>query len=69
MLDDDWIQRGAGPDAENYGSWTIGKKGLGIIFDSYQVAAYAAGPQHVLVPYSALKDLIKPDGPIAQFVK
>jgi hypothetical protein len=69
MLDDDWIERGAGPDAENYGSWTIGKKGLGITFDSYQVAAYAAGPQHVLVPYSALKDLIKTDGPIAQFVK
>lgn len=69
MLDDDWIERGAGPDAENYGSWTIGKKGLGITFDSYQVAAYAAGPQHVLIPYSALKDLIRTDGPIAQFVK
>jgi hypothetical protein len=69
MLDDDWIERGAGPDAENYGSWTVGKKGLEITFDSYQVAAYAAGPQHVLVPYSALKDLIKTDGPLAQFVK
>lgn len=69
MLDDDWIQRGAGPDAENYSSWTIGKKGLGFVFDSYQVAAYAAGPQHVLVPYSALKDIIKTDGPIAAFVK
>ena len=69
LEDDDWIQRGAGPDAENYGSWTIGKKGLGIIFDPYQVAAYAAGPQHVLVPYSALKGLIKADGPIAPFVK
>jgi len=69
MLDDDWVERGAGPDAKNYSSWTIGKKGLAITFDSYQVAAYAAGPQHVLVPYSALKDLIKVDGPIAQFVK
>jgi hypothetical protein len=69
MLDDDWIQRGAGPDAENYGSWTIGKQGLGIIFDAYQVAAYAAGPQHVFVPYSALKDITKADGPLGQFVK
>jgi hypothetical protein len=69
MLDDDWIQRGAGPDAENYGSWTIGKQGLGIIFDSYQVAAYAAGPQHVFIPYSALKDILKPEGPVASFVK
>ena len=69
LEDDDWIQRGAGPDAENYSSWTIGKKGLGIIFDAYQVASYAEGPQYVLVPYSALKDVIKADGPLAQFVK
>ena len=69
LEDDDWIQRGAGPDAENYSSWTIGKKGLGIIFDAYQVASYAEGPQYVLVPYSALKDIIKADGPLAQFVK
>jgi hypothetical protein len=69
MLDDQTIQSGAGPDAQNYDSWTITKKGLKIIFDPYQVAAYAAGPQSVVVPYSALKDLIKPDGPLAQFVK
>ena len=69
MLDDDWVERGAGADAENYGSWTIGKQGLGITFDAYQVAAYAAGPQHVFVPYSALKNIIKADGPLAQFVK
>lgn len=68
MLDDDWIQRGAGTDANNFRSWTITKKGLGINFDSYQVAPYAAGPQFVLVPYSALKDIINPDGPLSQFV-
>lgn len=69
MLDEDWVQRGAAADSSNYESWTITKKGLAITFDSYQVAAYAAGPQHVLVPYSALKEIIKPDGPVGQFVK
>jgi hypothetical protein len=69
MLDDDWIQRGAGPAGENYKSWTITQKGLAVNFDSYQVAPYAAGPQEVLIPYSALKDIIKPDGPLGQFVK
>jgi hypothetical protein len=69
MLDDDWIKRGAGPSLNNYRSWTISKRGLGITFDSYQVGPYAAGPQYVLVPYSALKDVINPDGPIGQFVK
>jgi hypothetical protein len=42
---------------------------LGITFDPYQVAAYAAGPQNVLVPFSALKEIIKPDGIVTQFVK
>jgi hypothetical protein len=69
MLDDDWIQRGAGPDPENYQSWTISKKGLGVNFDAYQVGPYAAGPQHVLIPYSALKDFIRVDGPIGRFIK
>ena len=69
MLDDEWIQRGAGPDATNYDNWSITKKGLAITFDPYQVGPYAAGPQHVLVPYSALKEIIKPDGPLGQFVK
>ena len=69
LLDDAQIQTGAGPDAKNYQSWTITKKGLEITFDAYQVGAYAAGPQTVLVPYSALKDLIRIDGPLLQFVK
>jgi hypothetical protein len=68
-MDDDWIKRGAGAELTNYDNWTITKKGLGITFDPYQVAAYAAGPQNVLVPYSAVKEIIKPDGMVGQFVK
>jgi len=67
--DDDWIKRGAGPELTNYANWSITKKGLEITFDPYQVASYAAGPQSVTVPYSALKDIIKPDGAVGQFVK
>jgi hypothetical protein len=69
MLDEESIQSGAGANAKNYQSWTIKKQGLGINFDSYQVGPYVAGPQFVLVPYSAIKDIIKPDGPIGSFVK
>ena len=64
---EDMLKDGSAPTAKNYESWTITKRGLGINFDPYQVAPYAAGPQFVLVPYSALKDLIKPDGPLAAF--
>ena len=68
-LDDESIQTGAGPTEKNYDSWTITKKGLGITFDAYQVGPYVAGPQYVLVPYSALKDLVEPTGAIAAFAK
>jgi hypothetical protein len=69
MIFGDQIATGAGPRADNYRAWSITKKGLWITFDPYVVAAYAAGPQYVLVPYSALKDIIRPDGPIANFAK
>ena len=65
----DQIEEGAAAKSDNYTNWTITRRGLGITFDAYQVAPYAAGPQFVLVPYSTLKDLINPDGPIAQFAK
>jgi Protein of unknown function (DUF3298)/Deacetylase PdaC len=68
LLDEE-IEKGAAANAKNYQSWSIMRKGLGINFDSYQVGPYAAGPQFVLVPYSTLKDLINPEGPIAQFAK
>jgi uncharacterized protein (DUF2147 family) len=69
MLSDESIQSGAAARADNYKAWAITKKGLWITFDPYQVAPYAAGPQYVLVPYPALKDIIKPDGPIAPLAK
>lgn len=68
-LIDGEIENGAAPLAKNYQSWVITKKGLGITFDAYQVGPYAAGPQSVIVPYSALKDVINPEGPISQFAK
>lgn len=58
------IESGAGPTLDNYRSWTITRRGLGVNFDSYQVGPYAAGPQFVMVPYAALKDVINPDGPV-----
>ncbi len=69
LLDEDWIKKGAGAELDNYANWAITKKGVEITFDPYQVAAYAAGPQTCMVPYSALKDIIKPDGPARQFMK
>lgn len=63
MSDDEWIKTGAAPEANNFSSWNITDKGVLITFDPYQVAAYAAGPQEVLIPYSQLKNILR-DGTI-----
>ena len=67
--DPEWVERGAGPNEDNYGNWNISKKGLVITFDPYQVAPYVVGPQVVVVPYSVLKDLVREDGPLMPFTK
>jgi hypothetical protein len=69
ILSDEDIQKGAAARAENYKVWALTKKGFLITFDAYQVGPYAAGPQLVLVPYSALKDLINEEGPIGDLAK
>src|SRR5262245_45930001 len=58
---------GAGPKIENFHSWNITPAGLKITFDPYQVGPYVAGAHVVVVPYSVLKPIIKPDGLLGRF--
>ena len=58
---------GADQLAENYQRWNISDQGLVITFDTYQVAAYAAGPQLVVIPFSELQSIINPQGALAVF--
>ena len=51
---------GADPKLENYRSWNITPGGLRVTFDPYQVAAYAAGPQVVTLPWPSLANLLNP---------
>jgi hypothetical protein len=60
---------GAEPTVQNYSNWNITPSGLLITFDEYQVAAYAAGPQLVTVPYSELQSIIDSNGPLAQYIQ
>ena len=61
-------EEGALPRADNYQVWNISPEGLQITFDEYQVAPYAAGPQSVQIPYSDVKSLARPDGPLAAYI-
>lgn len=65
----DIFAQGAEPTSDNYKNWNITPDGLVITFDEYQVAPYAAGPQTVTVPYSELKNVVDPNGPLGSFVK
>jgi hypothetical protein len=56
--DEDWLQTGAGPDAENFKTVYLTDAGLVIIFSAYQVAPYVAGTSEVLVPYRTLQGVL-----------
>lgn len=64
-----YAEEGAGPKPENFHSWNITPAGLKITFDRYQVGAYVVGEHEVVIPYSVLKPIIRPDGLLAQFAK
>jgi hypothetical protein len=68
-FNDEVFASGADPLPVNYQNWNITADGLLITFDEYQVAPYAAGPQTVTLPYSALKDVIDPQGPLGKFIQ
>jgi len=65
----DMFKQGADPTPDNYQEWNIASDGLVITFNEYQVAPYVSGPQTVTVPYSELKSLVDPKGPLAGFIQ
>ena len=65
MADPAWVAEGAGPSAENFARWALVPDGLLLLFDPYQVAPYAAGPQAVTIPRTSLADVADPSGPLA----
>ena len=60
MSDATTIEQGTGTNHDNYKNWAITDDGLTFFFDPYQVAAYAAGPQKVVIPFVALHTLLAP---------
>lgn len=68
IAQDIW-EDGVKPTAANYSNWNVTRKGLLITFPAYQVAAYAYGPQTVIVPYSHLMGIARPDGALRKSAK
>ncbi|RMX22057.1 DUF3298/DUF4163 domain-containing protein [Legionella jordanis] len=61
ISDDNWIISGTSPKEDNYRNWYFTEKGLTIVFDTYQVAAYVYGPQEIEIAKSTLIHLLRPE--------
>lgn len=60
------FESGAGPDADNYRAWNLSAEGVVVTFAACQVFDCAAGGQEVLVPFSALEEILNEEGPAAR---
>jgi hypothetical protein len=55
------IMSGTTPDEKNFANFFFDNADFVILFDPYQVAAYAAGPQTLRIPVSSLTNILRPD--------
>jgi hypothetical protein len=44
-------------------------EGLAFHFDAYEINAYAAGPTDFVIPWGEIRDWVRPDGPLASFLR
>ncbi|MCB0324408.1 MAG: DUF3298 domain-containing protein [Bdellovibrionales bacterium] len=67
--DTDLLAEGTRPIADNFRAFLITPTSLQILFDEYQVAPYAAGPQQVDIPWQQLRSAIPTDSLLQQLVQ
>ncbi len=66
--DEKWLENGAGPDANNYKTFTLSKDYLVIKFAQYQVAPYAFGTFNVKIPYTDFRGDINPESVLTAYL-
>lgn len=49
--------------------WLVSRDGFVVVFDSTEFGPSGSGEHTVTVPFAALREVIRPDGPLARFVK
>lgn len=54
------IKAGTTPEEANFANFYFEKKDFVLLFDPYQVAPYAAGPQTLRIPLTQLSSILKP---------
>lgn len=59
-------KEGIKPSYENFDAWSITKDGLLFSFDPCQLTGCSGGEYYVVVPYSQIKDLMKPNNVVSK---
>ena len=66
--DVNWMNKGTTADMANFAtSWVIFATGLQITFPPLQVASAAEGTPKIVIPWAALKSVLKSNGPAAPY--
>lgn len=60
------FRSGAGPEADNYGTWNLAAEGVVVTFAACKVLGCAAGAQEVLVPFASLDAMLNQSSPAAR---
>ena len=63
------IDEGTAPDAYKFRVFNVTQTELIITFNPYWVGPWIWGIQKVTIPYSKIKDLIDPQGPVGEFAR
>lgn len=68
-LDAPLVNEGTSPEKDNFDSWNIVPEGILISFADYQVGPHAFGKPEMIVPYSALREVLIENSLIREFVR
>ncbi len=65
----DMLTQGTTANADNFRVFNVSPKELIITFNPYQVGPWIWGTQSVSIPFSEMKSMIDPNGPVGQLTK
>ena len=61
---EDWFQKGTEAKRSNFPNWNIVPDGILIAFEDYQIASHSFGQLELIIPYSELREVLKPSAVI-----
>lgn len=69
LKDKKLVMQGTEPTAENFAVWNLKPSGILFTFDEYQVAPYVYGAQTVLIPYTAIANILAPESNLSYCIE